>query len=71
MFLNFEYFYFSVSNKMLVIRAGIHKMLVGIANRETLIRLLLQKQSDLGLYCLPRPFWQETSIQNFRIFSVI
>ena len=42
---------------MLVFRAGIHKVLVRIANREggkTLIRLLLQKQSDLGLHCLPR-----------------
>ena len=42
---------------MLVIRAGIHKMLVRIANRKTLIRLLSQKQSDLGLHCLSMPFW--------------
>ena len=44
------------SNKRLVIRAGIHKMLVTKANRETLIRLLLQKQSDLALPCLVRLF---------------
>ena len=44
-------------------------MLVKIANRE-LIRLLLQKQSDLGLYCLSRPFGRATSIQNFRTFAV-
>ena len=36
-------------NKMLVIRAGIHKMLNRIANRVDL---------DLGLHCLPRPFGQ-------------
>ena len=46
---------------MLVFRAGIHKILVRIANREdSLIRLLLQKQSDLSLCCLSRPFWQAT-----------
>ena len=49
-------FLFLFSAKMLVIRAGIHKMLVKIANRWTLIRLLLKKQSDLGLHCLPMPF---------------
>ena len=44
-------------------RAGIHKMLVRIANREYLIRLLLQKvisaersKSDLGLHSLSRAF---------------
>ena len=42
------------SKRTLVIRAGIHKMLVTIANKETLIRLLL-KQSNLGLSCLFRP----------------
>ena len=65
---------------MLVIRAGSHKMLVGIANREdpdqtassrtgkTQIRLLLQKQSDLGLPCLSMHFWQAISVGNFRTF---
>ena len=41
-------FLFLFSNKMLVIRAGIHKMHVRKANRKTLIRLLLKKQSDLS-----------------------
>ena len=41
---------------MLVFRAGIHKF-------------LLQKQSDLGLPCLSRPFWQAISVQNFTIFT--
>ena len=49
-------FLFLFSYKMLVIRAGIHKMLVRIANRE---ELLLQKQSDLGLHCFCTPFWLE------------
>ena len=31
---------------------------------KTLIRLLLQKQSDLGLRCLSRPFWQASSVQK-------
>ena len=35
-----------------------------------MIRLLCQKQSDLGLYCLSRPFWQVTNVQNFRTFTV-
>ena len=53
------------SKKIMVIRAGIHKLLVRIANREdpdqtvssvqTQIRML-QKQSDLGLRSLSRPF---------------
>ena len=29
---------------------------------KTLIRLLLQKQSDLGLPCLSRPFWAGNSV---------
>ena len=39
-------------------------MLVRITNRED------PDQSDLGLHCLSRPFWQATSVQNFRTFSV-
>ena len=31
-----------------------------IANSEDLIRLLLEKQSDLGLYCLPTPICPKT-----------
>ena len=33
-----------------------------IANREV-------KQSDLGMHCLSRTFWQTTSIRNFRTYS--
>ena len=35
---------------------------------KTLIRLLLQNQSDLGLPCLSRLFWKATTVQNFRTF---
>ena len=51
---------------MLVIRAGIYKLPVRIANRED----PLQKQSDLGLLCLSRPLLQATSVRNFRTFAV-
>ena len=56
-------------NKILVIRAGIQKMLVRKANR-TLIRMLLKKQFDLGLHCLFRLVWQASSFENVRIFTV-
>ena len=52
-------FLFLFSNKMLVFRAGIQKILVRIANRE-----------DLGLPCLSKPFWQATSVRNFRTFTI-
>ena len=29
-----------------------------------------QKESDLGLPCLSWPFWQATSVRNFRTFTV-
>ena len=38
-------------------------MLVRMATGKTLIRLLLPKQSDLGLPCLSRPFKQATSVE--------
>ena len=52
---------------MLDIRDGSLKMLAG----KTLIRLFLQKQSDLGLHCLSVHFWQETSVRNFSKFTII
>ena len=61
---------FSFQNKMLVIRAGIYKMLVRIANRETSDQTL-KKQSDLGLRCLARPFWQITSVWMFRTTTIM
>ena len=35
-----------------------------------MIRLLLKKQSDLGIPCLSRAFWQITSVRNFRTVTV-
>ena len=45
-------------------------MSVRIANRKTQIRLRHQKQSDLGLRCLSRPFL-ELVLKKFRMFTVI
>ena len=45
-------------------------MLVRRCTGKTLIRLLLQKQPDLVLHCLCRPFLPTCSIQNFRTFNV-
>ena len=57
---------------MMVIRARIHKLHVSIANREDPNQTASpEKQSDLGLPCLLRPFWQATSVQNFRTFTVV
>ena len=50
---------------MLIIRAGIYKMLVRIAKTgKTLIRLLLQKQSDLGLRYLSGPVFGRQLVFN-------
>ena len=40
-----------------------------VFSNKTLI--YLQKQSDLSLPCLSRPFWQATRVGNFRTFTVI
>ena len=50
----------------LVSRVRIYKILLRMANREDPDDIALQKQSDLGLHGLSRPFWQATSGQNFR-----
>ena len=34
---------------------------------KTLVRLILQKQSHLGLRCLSRPLWRATSVCNFTV----
>ena len=47
-----------------------HKMLVKIAGK-TMSRLILKKQSDLGLHCLSRPFQQAISVQNFSTFIIL
>ena len=46
------------------------KCLSELQTGKTLIRLLPQKQSDLGLCCLSRPIRQTTSVRNFRTFTV-
>ena len=54
-------FLFLFSNKLLVIKAGIHKMLVRIANRED-----PDQNNLLGLHCLmSRPFWHATLVLIF------
>ena len=53
------------SNEMLLIKAENLKMLARIANRKTLIRLLLQKQSDLGLLWLSRHFLHQLVLKFF------
>ena len=45
------------------------KCLSELQTGNTLIRLLLKKQSDLGLHCLSRPFWQEISVCICRNFT--
>ena len=57
-------FLFLFASKMFI-RARIHKMIVRIANRED-----PDQTADLGLHCSSRPFWQTTSVQNFRTFTV-
>ena len=55
------------SIKMLVYRAGLPKILVRISNREDPDQTASSEavwQSDLGLHCMSRPFWQ-ASVQNF------
>ena len=49
---------FLFSAKMLSGGGGIHKMLVRIPTGKTLIRLLLKKQSDLGLHFSSMSFRQ-------------
>ena len=49
---------------MLVPKAGIHKMLVRIVKQ-------VQKQSDVGLHCLPWALWQAINVRNFRRSTVI
>ena len=53
-------FLFLFSNTTLLIRAGIHKMLVRIANREDPDQTAASEA--VGLYCLFRPFWQAISV---------
>ena len=61
-------FLFLFSYKMFVSRAGNHTVLVRIANREYPDQTA--SSTDLGLPCLSRPFWQATSVQIFRTFTI-
>ena len=54
------------SHKMLVIRAGTHKMSSEMQTGKTLIRLLLQKQSDMGLPGCLGPFGRQLVFNFFR-----
>ena len=64
-------FHFLISMKMWVIRAGIHKMLIRLANREDPDKTPPQKQSDLGLHCLSRSILMATSVRNFSLKSQV
>ena len=61
-------FYFLFSRTMWVISAGIHKMFSQLHTGKTLIRLLPQSKSDLGLHCLSRPFWLATFLKFQTIY---
>ena len=53
---------------MVVIKVGIHKMLVRIANK---VYPHQTASSDLGLCCLSRPFWQSTSVQILELYMTL
>ena len=53
---------FSFYSLMIVIRVGIHRMVIRIANRKDPDQTALKKQSDLCLLCLSRHFWQANSV---------
>ena len=59
-------FLFLLLNELLITKAGIHKMLVRIANSED-----PDQTASSGLYCLSQPFWQTTCVQNLRTSTVI
>ena len=54
---------FLFSNKMLVTRAGIHKMHVRIANGEDPDQQSDLSQHDLSRHCGTLPFWQATFLK--------
>ena len=57
---------------MMALEAGIHKLLVRIANRANPYQTAtnLQKQFDLVLPSMSRPFWQAASVKIFRTFTI-
>ena len=56
---------------MIVNRAGNHKMIVKVANREYPDYNASSEQSDLDLRCLSILFWQATIVRNFIVFFLI
>ena len=69
MFSNLEHFSFFSQIKCWLSGLVAIKCLSKQQKGTTLSRLLLQKQSDLGLHCLSRPLWQAPSVRYFRIFT--
>ena len=63
-------FLFLVSKKCWLSELELTKCLSEKQTGKTLIRLLFQKQSDLGLPCLSRSMWQEITVRNLRTFTV-
>ena len=43
----------------------------GELHMKTLISLLHQKQSYLGMCCLSQPFWQATRAQTFKTSNIV
>ena len=62
-------FLFLFSNIMLFFKAESQKMLVKIANRKDPDQTA-SSEAVCYVSALFRPFWQATSVQNFRIFTV-
>ena len=59
LFSNFEHFSFCSQIKCWCVGLEFTKCLSEYQTGKTLIRLLLQKQSDLGLHCLSKPFGRQ------------
>ena len=66
MFLNFQHFSLSVLKQNVGYQSWNSQNAC-----KTLVRMLLQKQSYLGLPCLSRPFWQGTRDGDFRTFTIM
>ena len=56
---------------MLAIRAGIHKILVRIANREDPDKTASSEAVWSGSKLFAQAIWQATGVQNFRTSTVI
>ena len=56
---------------MLVSRAGIHKMVVRIANWEDPDQTASSEAVCSGSALFVQVFWQATSVRNFRAFTIV